>query len=253
MTSEQDTEAEDEGWGGPSAIVAGVLLATIALIAVWVVWPGGDGDGDGGQAGTTTTSTSEPASRASEGGSDGVDEHGCPDDLPTGERVPPAGPRVEWTLFRGLAVPGSEEHGPAVIEGDVARCYSHTPTGALIAAVQIGSRYVVATDGVDVARRQTVPGKGQDALVAALQERGPVQVQSGDVCQMAGFRFVDFTPEEAVIARASRCPDGVLQLTEVKVRWSDGDWKLVLLDDGSESATASTLNDLSGMTAWSGV
>jgi hypothetical protein len=140
-----------------------------------------------------------------------------------------------------------------VVDGSVARCYSHTPSGALLASVQIGTRYLLAPDGVAVVREQIVPGKGQRALIDALEERGPVEVESGDVCQVAGFRFVHYTPDRAVIARASRCPGDVLQLTEVAVEWRDGDWKVVLDENGSESATTSTLSDLTGMTAWSGV
>jgi hypothetical protein len=160
---------------------------------------------------------------------------------------------VAWTIYRGIVVPSSDDHGPTVFEGGVARCYSHTPTGALIASVQIGARAIVAPDGVTVVREQTVPGTGQAALIAALEDRGPVEVTSGEICQVAAYRFVTYSPEQAVIARASRCPSGNLQLTQVTVEWRDGDWRLVLLDDGSESAMTSTLSDLSGMTAWSGV
>ncbi len=140
-----------------------------------------------------------------------------------------------------------------VVDGDVARCYSHTPAGALIASVQISSRYLLGVDGVTVVREQAVPGTGQRALIAALEERGPVEVQSGDVCQVAGYRFVAYTPDRAVIARASRCPGDVLQLSDVAVEGRGGDWRIVLDDKGSESATVSTLADLSGLTAWSGV
>ena len=167
--------------------------------------------------------------------------------------MPTSGPEVEWALFRGTAVPSSDTHGPARVIGDVARCYSRTPTGALIAMVQISSRYLVSPDGVSIAREQTIPGKGQDVLVAALERRGEVEVQSGDVGQIAAYRFVNFTPDEAVIAVATRGPDGGLQLVELRVRWSEGDWKIVLFDDGSQFSTSSTLTDLTGMNPWSGV
>jgi hypothetical protein len=249
--SDQDTHADGDDWGSSSVVVAGVLLVTILLVAAWLLWPGGDPDGEATAATTPSTTTTESEPKAP--GSDEHDEFGCPVDLPTAGRIPASPPQVAWAIYRGVVVPSSEDHGPTVVEGGVARCYSHTPTGALIASVQIGARYVVAPDGVTVAREQTVAGKGQDALVAALEERGVVTVTAGEMCQVAGYRFVTYAPEQAVIARAARCPDGSLQLTQLTLEWHDGDWRIVLLADGSESATASTLSDLSGMTPWSGV
>ena len=141
-----------------------------------------------------------------------------------------------------------------VLEGDIARCYSHTPTGALLAAVQIEYRIALARDGVGVAREQTVPGEGQDRLVAALEQRGWEPPTPGEICQVAGFRIVTYTEDDAVVSLASRCASsGSLQLTEARMQWTGGDWRRVLAPDGSLSPTASALSDLGGMVEWGGV
>lgn len=179
--------------------------------------------------------------------------NGCPD-MPSGDAIPATAPPVTWEVFHGAVLPVSEDHGPAVVEGAIARCYSHTPIGALIASVQIDYRTLVdPAGGVAVVRAQTVPGDGQDALLAALDERGrPGVAEPGELCQIAGYRFITYTAAEAVIATATDCGEN-LQLTEGRVQWREGDWQQVLEPDGSSTPTGSVLPDLRGMTVWSGV
>ena len=239
-----DAPGEGTSWG---LWAAAVVVVVVVLLGVWVVWPSGDaGDPDIDVGGPTSTA---PSSNDEQPAGEGE----CPE-LPEGDEIPETGPEVDWEIVYGAALPFSEDHGPAVVEGDIARCFSNTPTGALIAAAQIDSRAILARDGVEVVRDQTVPGPGQDRLVEVLEERGWGPALPGQLCQTAGFRIVTYSAEEAVFAVASRCPEtATLQLTEATLRWVDGDWRSVLQDDGSFSATSSVLSDLSGMTPWGGV
>jgi len=251
----------------PGGWAAGAVLAIVLLLAGWVVWPRGDDDGAAGDGGAQAAVGGSPTTDAAapddsdDGDTDGPGsgvldpgaEGDCPD-LPSDDVIPETAPEVQWEIYFAGALPVSEEHGPAVLDGDMARCYSHTPTGALLAAVQIEYRILLARDGVGVAREQTVPGEGQDRLVAALEQRGWEPPTPGEICQVAGFRVVTYSDDDAVISLAARCAaSGSLQLTEARMQWTDGDWRRVLAPDGSMSPTASALSSLSGMVEWGGV
>ncbi|TDC69803.1 hypothetical protein E1200_07215, partial [Actinomadura sp. GC306] len=57
------------------------------------------------------------------------------------QSIPSTAPnQVYWKRFEGVALPFSSSVGPLEVKGDVARCYEHTPRGALFAAVQISVR-----------------------------------------------------------------------------------------------------------------
>ncbi|WP_158013636.1 hypothetical protein [Carbonactinospora thermoautotrophica] len=156
-------------------------------------------------------------------------------------------------MFHTVAVPSSPTAGPAVVDGDVARCYAHTPTGALLAAWQIGIRYLVADDWRTVVAQQVMPGPGRDTYVRLRAQVTANSDQPGQYGQVAGFKFVTYTPQVAVIQLVSRFPTGSLQVITATVVWSDGDWKLQLQPDGSVSPSAQHVPSLAGFVVWGGV
>ena len=237
LVRDDEGDYEDEGRRNRSVLLGAAVVTVIALVAAWLIWPkGGDNDATGEAA---------PAPVAD----------GCPP-MPSSDEIPTTAPPVTWELFNGAALPASAEDGPAVLEGPIARCYSHTPTGALIAAVQINIRSLVdPAGGLSVVREQMVPGEGREALAEALRKRGaPGEVSGTPVgfCQVAGYRFVTYTPDEAVVALAADCGD-VFQVTELRVQWRDGDWHQVREPDGSSSPTVASAQDLRGFAVWRGV
>lgn len=172
------------------------------------------------------------------------------DDLP---RQTPDG--FTWTLYRQVALPSSPIVGPRESVGAIAAGYERTPIGALTAAVQIGYRHLIAPDNQwrAVTDRQVAPGPGRDAFVA-LRERAGDRIDPGELGQVAGFRFVTYSDDVAVIQVVSRFPDdGALQVTTSTVAWMDGDWKLSLQPDGSASPTVQRVEDLSQYIPWGGV
>jgi hypothetical protein len=244
VRDDEDNDQEEDERRRRSVAAAAVFLTVLAVVAAWLIWPKNE------QRPSEMQRPEEPA-----GGAAPVEAaaNGCPA-MPSSDEIPVAGPPVTWEVFNGAVLPVSQEHGPRIVDGAIARCYSRTPTGALLAATQIEYRLLVDPEGgIDVVREQAVPGPGRDALIAALRERGrPGPAAPGELCQVAGYRFVTYTPNEAVIAAASNCR-GNFQLTESRVQWYDGDWRQVLEADGDSSPTAAVLPDLSGMTIWSGV
>lgn len=222
------------------AIVAASMLAPAGVVAL------------GGQHGTTTAptirTTAEPLSRPADG-REGSTSGGVPmEPLLTA-------PTVSWQLFNGVALPYNTNAGPRRVQPPVYAGYQRSQTGALIAAVQLGTRYLL-TDGQgwrEVVAQQVAPGVGREAYVAA---RARVQLDDppGSYGQVAGFRVLAFTPDVAVLSLVSRFPlTGRLQVTTTTLTWISGDWQLVLQPDGGSSPTAQAVPDLDGFVVWGGI
>jgi hypothetical protein len=181
-------------------------------------------------AATATTSTPAPLVTA----------------IPT---TPPTG--VTWQLFQGVALPFSPTDGPTRITGTVYAGYSHTPYGALIAQVQISARYLITPNGGwrPVVEQQVMPGTQRDTYAKARATSGDDPPPSG-YSQIAGFRFVTYTADLAVISMASRSSGGGLASYDATMRWVDGDWKYELPPIGTQ---LQPLTDLTNYTPWQGV
>jgi len=164
-------------------------------------------------------------------------------------------PPVTWQLFSGEALPYSPTAGPRTVDGPVYAGYERSQTGALIAAAQIGTRYLL-TPGRgwrEVARRQVLPSVGRDVFMAARARVDELTVPPGTYGQLAGFRVITYTPDVAVFALVSRfATTGMLQATTTTVKWAGGDWRLELQPDGGTSPTAQQLPNLDGYIVWGG-
>jgi hypothetical protein len=227
------------GGGRSSLLLAGVFLGLVGLAAVIVALFGGGHD-------TPEAYSVVPPSPSLIAPPDALLDQTVP-------TTPPAG--VQWQLYQRVALPYSATAGPHIIDGAIARGYAHTPTGALIAAIQIPARSLLSP-GIgwrQVVEQQVMPGPGRDRY---RQLRGQVTMDGPPdprLTQIAGFRFVTYTPDLAVIQFVSKSSSGQLQVTTGTVQWSGGDWKQLLQPDGSLSPTAQVIPDLTGMVAWSGV
>jgi len=200
----------------------------------------------GGPADDTGPTGRDTAADAADGGS-------CPGLSDGSEDVPDSAPAgVTWSLYHGVALPSSKAAGPAVPGPDVARCYAHTPVGALLASSQIGVRYLAAEDWRAVTRAQTV-GAGRDTYLArrAAAEQTAAPDQEGTAHgQIAGFRFVTYHSTEAVIDTVWRFPDGRMQAAGTTVLWREGDW---LLEYPTAPPAPTPVDSLAGYVAWGGM
>lgn len=218
-------------------VAAGAFLALV-LVALLLVFTR-EGNEKERATRPAASSPTAPASRALE------------TPIPTS---PPTG--VRWKLYRGVALPYSAQAGPTRIDGEIVGGFAHTPTGALLAATHAGYRYRMASDSSwrAVTKAMVQPGPGRDAWVRLRSKYTLGEAPSGpNMLQMAGFRFVTYTPDLAVMQVATRGKTGVIQMTTSTVAWDGDDWKLVLQPDGSESPTAQRLSSLDGFVPWSGV
>jgi hypothetical protein len=224
--------------------VTAVVAAIVALIALVVL-------GNGAHHRPRPSSTTTP--KISSAG------HSTSSTRPVEVTTPVAAPLtaaptgVAWQLVDGVALPSSSADGPTRVAGGVPAGFAHTPTGALLACVQIGFRLgsVNPGDQAGVVRAMVI-GAGQAALLASRPAAAPAVKP-----QLAGFRYLTYTPSQAVIGLAWRVTDAATNSTrlvavgELQVSWESGDWRLV--DDGTPAALPTPLDPaLTGYVAFAG-
>ena len=232
-----------------STVAAAAIVALIVLAAVVVIFATRGGD--------KTPSAAPPKPSRSPRSSPSAESSSSAPSLPTVDQTVPTSPPpgVRWSLFQGVALPSSATAGPSRVDGPVYRGYAHTPVGALLAANQISARYLLTP--VDGWRRvvdeQVVPGPGREVFISNRAKVTTTTAQPGTYGQVAGFRFVTYSPDVAVIQVVSRFADGTLQVATVTVRWLGADWRLELQADGGASPTLQSVDNLSGFIPWGGV
>ncbi len=234
----------DEKWLGGrkwTGLAAVIILGVLLVAAGGVVLFSGQGSGPQPALTPPQAATANPTPGGSQDQS-----------LPTSAPV-----NVTWTLFEGIGLPTSTDVGPTTVQGSVASGYSHSPTGALIAAAQLAVRVVLAPDtdwrlAVDAG---TVPGPGREAWI---KDREPLTgkfegIEPGRAAQLAGFAFTGYSPDLAVITLVNGdAPEGYRAST-VTLVWRDGDWKVQQGPDGLTSTNVHPIADLTGFVPWSGV
>ena len=231
--------SSEGGRGRASLLLAGVFLGLVILAGLVVALFGG---------GHNTQTPPPPVSPLP--GAIAPPEAQLDQSVPTS---PPAD--VRWELYQREALPYSATAGPRTINGSLARGYAHTPTGALLAAVQIGARKLLSPGDSwrQVVEQQVVPGPGRDRFIQLRSQITSDTTPDPRLGQIGGFRFITYTPDLAVIQFATKFSNGHMQVTTGTVQWADGDWKQVLQPDGSESPTVQFIPDLTGLVSWSGV
>ncbi|WTW98823.1 hypothetical protein OG216_38195 [Streptomycetaceae bacterium NBC_01309] len=143
----------------------------------------------------------------------------------------PAG--TQWQAVDSYLLPFSATVGPAVVDADIARCYTRTPAGAVFAAVHGSWRYQRTSDWGAAAQHLLAPGPGREAYLAQRAARsgpnaGPVPPASGDDSpQTIGFRVLEYSLDRArVDVLTQPFEGGVLTHNVWNVLWLEGDWRI---------------------------
>lgn len=171
--------------------------------------------------------------------------------------IPQTAPAASWSDYHGVLIPSSPTAGPARVTGDVASGFAHTPTGALFAAAQLPARRILAPDWTAVLSSSVVPGPGVAVWRSTRSQLGTeLTPPAGGWTQLAGFRFLSYSPDQAVIQFLHSAPSGGYTVTVTTVSWvpapAGGDWELVLQADGDDTPTTSSVNSPTGFTIWQG-
>ena len=219
-----------------AAVVIGLLIVSALVIAVASFFNGGD-------APDPTSAPISPSEVAPE------DASAC--GLEGFESVSSltAAPGNDWELVGTAAAPTDRDGaGPGVIDADGFRsCYAHTAEGALFAA----SNFVALGTDATLRARLTelvAPGPGRD-VVEAQQGQGTGSTLRA---QIAGFNVGAYSETSATVDLAVSYSSGDLVSIPIKLEWIEGDWKLVLSDDGSMPLQPAALSSLGGFIPWAG-
>ncbi len=142
----------------------------------------------------------------------------------------PGATAATWTPVGAYSLPVSATDGPGVqTPAGPWSCFTHTPSGAVLAGITIGMRANgVAENWQDVVRAQTMPGPGQDALLAR-------PLPDAEVVTIRGFAIAGYSDQRATIRYYLHSPSADANCT-TEVQWSNDDWRLVLTDKGSTSS-----------------
>jgi hypothetical protein len=100
------------------------------------------------------------------------------------------------------------------------------------------------------AAREVVPGAGLTAFVAAgTSQRYAPPVKLID--RPAGFEVIAYTPQQATVE--TLVPDGRQYAASFRtLAWSGGDWRLVMLPNGTAGPGPQVLATTAGFTLWGG-
>jgi hypothetical protein len=235
-------------WTGIAAIAVIILIALCALVLFLLHRH----SSSIGSPAPRTTAASGPASSR-------------PSVRPTSASPLPTTPPTDtpagttWSIYQTVALPSIAGQGPAHVNGAIATGYARTPIGALLAAVNEGDRYLLASDSewraAAAAMLDTsVPGYQAWLKVRSTHPYGKQGAAgSGQFSQVAGFQFVSYTPSDAVIQIVTRNSDGTYQVVSEHVTWVSADWRFVTAADGSNGANSQQVSDLTGFIQWRGV
>lgn len=250
----------DEGrsvWTRPAFVGSAVLLLALAILAVWLLTRG-----DGAPAGPGSAA-SPSATEAPTSGRTGTAD--APTTAPPSPRPSVCGltaeadsgtltraPETGWELVGTVAAPSVEGMGPGAVEDGLRTCYARTPTGALLAAANVAAMGSNATLVERMTAEMTAEGPGREAALERIADEGAPAVPGAVRYQIRGFRLLDYSGTEASVDLALGVDGGLTGSFVLDLRWEDGDWKVVLTDDGGLGSLPAPVPDLTGYTLWSG-
>lgn len=242
--STHDTEGPNM-WTQSRFVIAAVVVALIAVMAVVLAVSGPGGNDSTASPTPTVTESSTPRTSASTDSVCGLE--------PGDQTVPAAAPEdTEWELVGTVAAPTApEEIGPGVEEDGLRSCFARSPLGALYAAANLLATTSNPDQREALVRELTAEGPARQLALELLAAEGQ-QAASNTKLQVAGFTFLNYDRDNAVVDLATRVDSGALAHISIALTWEAGDWKLVLAPDGRVSGDIGQIPDLTGYVPWGG-
>lgn len=228
-------------WFIPAAIViALVLVLVVVLVVVNLTRTTQTPAADPTSAAPSSTTSAVPAAARSVCGLKGYETTNALSGAPS----------AQWQVVGTIPAPTDEKGaGPGKIDSSGFRsCYAHTAAGALFAVANFAA---LGTDATMYAKMPelVVDGPGKDAIVKQFESNSGAST-GGLRAEIAGYKIDSYSADVAIVDLALNYSDGTLVSAPLKVEWHDGDWKVVLADDGSFPIAPSQLQSLGGYTPW---
>ncbi len=185
-------------------------------------------------------------------GSAATDPTGTDTDAPAGDVTPTTAPTdVTWRLLGQSPTPFSTSAGPFKVDAHTASGYAHTPTGALIAATQIGAHLSAGRDKWEpTVLNQMVPSDDRERLLTMLRSSPQTPSEPGSLATLIGFRFLSYSPSQAVVGLVVRAPAGSHWMLMSTLLWQDGDWRMVAPPGGAWASIQQQMTSLAGVVEW---
>ncbi|GAA3766940.1 hypothetical protein [Salinactinospora qingdaonensis] len=156
---------------------------------------------------------------------------------------------TDWNGFAGnVRVPTVIGQGPGVVEGNGFRyCFAQSPTGAVLAAANYTAMLDTPELVQETVERTYAEGEGKQTVLTRLAAEGVVLDQATQG-RIAGVTLVGYDDYRARVDVALTPPGETGDMTSdmVDLRWEEGDWRVVVGDDGEPVVPASTLDSLDG-------
>lgn len=215
-------------WGGVLAFIAAVVIVGLIFFPRNTPQP---------EATPTDPAPSVPVDSASPSSSPSASTSkpasgDCPA-LSTDNSFPNDAPATEWKRHpAGMLLPVNADHGPAKKDGDFWRCFSHTPSGAVMSGITLlfdFSSGGVLDAAADSPQRETLFEEWKNAETPA------------EFPLISGFRVMDSSDQTASIEYLAPVADQYAY-TRVDVLWDEkaNDWRLDL--SNGEPAWDTTLD-----------
>ena len=232
-SSNVEVSEDRSPWGRPSVLLSGAFLLALVLLGIVVSVTGSGGRGRAANTPKMAARAGTPAAS--------VSTSGC--SLPTGSQTVPSTspPQAQWGTVGSMQVPQSPTgYGPERSDGPWETCFAHSPSGALLAAMNFYAEGTAASPSA-VLEHLAVNVTAADATGGGLNANGPVQ--------LAGYRYDAYSPSQAQLTIVLQGPEGKLAGVVTIMRWNGSDWRYVAPADGTPSAEV--LPDLTGYVQWS--
>ncbi|MFG2405350.1 hypothetical protein ACGFR8_13630 [Streptomyces brevispora] len=255
QAGEENPDTERSPFTKPGFIASAVGIGLIAVLGGVVVLTGGSDEKDANDSrpaatapGTSASSVS-PASKAPV-----LAASSCPElkdaDVSEAAVLDLRSTGLSWKKLGPLNLPLSQQSGPAVNDGQVARCYAHTPRGAVLALANISIRSANGPGWRDVVEQQVYPDGTkavyEQSVAANRSDWTSDYPPEFGLPQLAGYKLVSYSPDTAVVDLVFQTPGGKVLSMPLTARWHEGDWKQKMSPDGGQTELAGVKNTTDG-------